>query len=316
MAQRTGRFAAALLLASAVAVTGAAPALATFPTEPDTLAAALWFPMELPYPDEGDSDLWLVSPDGTPLRRLTETPNRDEQYARWSPSGDRIAYLGGRYETCEVYTVDPSGTSRQRLTHNRAADSDVAWSPDGLWLAWIRTLAGTSVDQLWVMRPDGSDRRRIPVDLPGQTLATPMWSPDGASIVLSVWVDEDHNFDLFRVDANGPAAERLTDTPRSEVLLDWSPDGQRLLASRARTPFIYGDPDALITMRPDGAAAYRILPDAHFLSARYTPDGQSLHLTEPRTGGWTRLARAELPDGQPRTILSFQGHVIMSDFSC
>jgi dipeptidyl aminopeptidase/acylaminoacyl peptidase len=310
------RLAATLATTVALACAEIPVAAATYRTEPRTLVVGLWRPDSLPYPDEGDSDLWLLAPDGTPVRRLTHTPHRDEQHPRWAPTGRRIVFAAGRYESCEVYSIRPDGTGKQRMTRDAAVDGEPTWSPDGRWIAWIHTRARTSIDELWMMRADGSDRHRVPVRVPSFTFESPMWSPDGSTLAMSIFLDRNHQFDIFHFRPNGSGLERLTRTARSEVLMDWSPSGRRLLVSRARTPFIYDDPDALITLHADGSDARRVIPDAFFLDGRYTPDGRSAYLTEPRGGGWTRLARARLPSGSPRTLLSIEGHVITSDFSC
>jgi dipeptidyl aminopeptidase/acylaminoacyl peptidase len=164
----------------ALGCAGIPTAAATYRTEPRTLLVGLWRPDMLPYPDEGDSDLWLVEPDGTPVRRLTNTPHRDEQYPRWAPGGRRIVFTAGQYESCELYTIRPDGTGKQRMTHNGAVDGEPTWSPDGRWIAWIHRGAGTGIDELWVMRADGSDRHRVPVRVTSFTFETPMWSPDGS----------------------------------------------------------------------------------------------------------------------------------------
>lgn len=44
------------------------------------------------YRVEENSELYVIDADGTRLRRLTRTPNKDEALASWDPSGERIAY--------------------------------------------------------------------------------------------------------------------------------------------------------------------------------------------------------------------------------
>lgn len=40
-----------------------------------------------------DTDLYVVGADGTGVHRLTRTPDRDEYFASWDPSGERLAYM-------------------------------------------------------------------------------------------------------------------------------------------------------------------------------------------------------------------------------
>ena len=52
-----------------------------------------------------------------------------------------------------------------------------AWSPDGQWLAY-QSNADSDHSEIWVMRPDGRDPRRLTVTAGGWSRA-PTWSPDG-----------------------------------------------------------------------------------------------------------------------------------------
>jgi TolB protein len=45
-----------------------------------------------PKPAEG-SDVYVVDADGSGLRRLTRTPDREELFLSWDPSGQRLAYV-------------------------------------------------------------------------------------------------------------------------------------------------------------------------------------------------------------------------------
>jgi dipeptidyl aminopeptidase/acylaminoacyl peptidase len=77
---------------------------------------------------------------------------------RWSPAGGRIAFLrwvpDGVSDTSLCIT-DRRGVERV-LIRDRFID-DLAWSPDGRWLAYLTEDPNT----VWVVRADGSGRRRV-----------------------------------------------------------------------------------------------------------------------------------------------------------
>jgi Tol biopolymer transport system component len=80
-------------------------------------------------------DLFVVHPDGSGLRRLTDDEFKDRQ-PRWSPDGTRIAFYsnrGGRYEIWTVRT-DGSRLERAAVLRERQAYHPI-WSPDGHKLA-------------------------------------------------------------------------------------------------------------------------------------------------------------------------------------
>jgi ABC-type nickel/cobalt efflux system permease component RcnA/Tol biopolymer transport system component len=101
-----------------------------------------------------------------------------------------------------LLSVDLSGTSQEQTSHlmrfdlqsgqmedlsaNAAArDTSAAWSPDGQWIAVVRRVSGRSPlqgNQLWLMRPDGSEARALTTDL-GFLHYAPAWSPEGTHLL-------------------------------------------------------------------------------------------------------------------------------------
>jgi TolB protein len=83
----------------------------------------------------------------------------------------------------------------------------------------------------WTVRPDGSDRTRVDVDVPG-FVRVPSWSPDGTRIVFDVnSFDDPHpkggNFDIYAANADGTDPIRLTSEKEDHSPI-WSPDGTKI----------------------------------------------------------------------------------------
>jgi Tol biopolymer transport system component len=58
------------------------------------------------------------------------------------------------------------------------------WSPDGEWIAiGIAPLGGTGFQQIWIMRPDGSDAVAVTNDFNAVHTAY-RWDPTGEALVL------------------------------------------------------------------------------------------------------------------------------------
>ena len=89
-------------------------------------------------------------------------------HAAYRGSEGRIAFVRGGY----IYTIEPGGTGLRRLTRD-GADSGPRWSPNGTRIAYI------DHGNLWIMRANGSHKRRVTHAAPGFTDARASWSPNG-----------------------------------------------------------------------------------------------------------------------------------------
>jgi len=85
--------------------------------------------------DKNDSDLWMVSWDGTQKVRLTSGPD-SESAPRWSPDGRYLAFLASRgtedekKKGAQIWLLDRLGGEAQKLTEIDGGVGDYSWSPD------------------------------------------------------------------------------------------------------------------------------------------------------------------------------------------
>ena len=102
----------------------------------------------------------------------------------FSPDGKRLAYLSNRSGSPQVWVLDRASGKSQQITKLDDPVSTAAWSPVDDWIAFVTAPGGGLNTQVWVMRPDGSDRRRL---TPGGKEGTALsgWSRDGASLLVS-----------------------------------------------------------------------------------------------------------------------------------
>src|SRR5262245_26067649 len=83
--------------------------------------------------DRRESSLWIMNADGSKNRFLVRGSG-----ARWSPTGDRIVYTAqGEPRGSQIFVryMDAEGATSQ-ITRVEKAPSTVAWSPDGLKIAF------------------------------------------------------------------------------------------------------------------------------------------------------------------------------------
>ena len=92
--------------------------------------------------DKRDSDVWMVSWDGTQTLQLTSSKD-SESRPRWSPDGKYLAFTTSRGDEDEkkkgaqVWLLNRSGGEAQKLTDVKGGVDDYEWSPDSTRLVLV-----------------------------------------------------------------------------------------------------------------------------------------------------------------------------------
>jgi TolB protein len=123
----------------------------------------------------GNTDVYLLSPEGQVIRRLTDSPDIEVSPA-WSPDGQRIAFCANRSGGPQIYVMNVNGGGVRRLTFKGNYNTSPAWSPKGDRIAYTSRAGGF---RIMTMNTSGEDVREI---APGED---PSWSPDGRYLVFS-----------------------------------------------------------------------------------------------------------------------------------
>ena len=112
-------------------------------------------------------DLFVASAGGTP-RRLTF---RGGESPSWSPYAGKIVFVrrARRERQGNIYIVRQNGRGLRRLTR-RGAEAPV-WSPDGKQIAFVRN------NDIYVIRTDGTRKRRVVNQQPGAGVISLDWQP-------------------------------------------------------------------------------------------------------------------------------------------
>src|SRR5262249_24939070 len=75
-------------------------------------------------------DLYVYSYASDHLTRITNTPDVDEQRARWSPDGTRIVYRGAVDSASSISTINPDGSDVRIVIPAQPWGNDTpAWQP-------------------------------------------------------------------------------------------------------------------------------------------------------------------------------------------
>jgi Tol biopolymer transport system component len=146
----------------------------------------------------------------------------------WSSSNGVIAFRSDRDGEPDVFTIDTTGGSQDKLTATPGfADLQPSWSPDGRLVAFVRR-TDTGRPDLYTMTAEGGGRTRLTRTNVAER--DPAWSPDGTRIAFAARTSPLGPFRIFVMNADGTGRTQLTTQPagladRSPV---WSPDGSRI----------------------------------------------------------------------------------------
>lgn len=183
---------------------------------------------------------------------------------RWSPKGDRVAFLARAGGARQVHVVSAAGGTPRVVTRAPAGVEAFAWRPDGLAFAvaatelpragaraidpfevgndHYMTAAPPAASHLWVVPASGGPGRRLTsgrwsltTSISGASLS---WTPDGRAIavvrIASASPGDADQGTVQLVDARTGEARALTGRAAGEGLARVSPDGSRIAYSYAR----------------------------------------------------------------------------------
>ena len=201
---------------------GGHPQLLSLPFDVRDPSAISWSPdgrqLLLPHGTHGSS---IVNIDDGSEKALAV----DYFVEQWSPDSEWIygqERLGGQVRLDRVHVR--TGRTEQILRDD--ITSDLSWSPDE-----AQIVSGSKDAQgltLLLIAPDDSRLGSIPLNVDGQRIVSPRWSPDGEWIafVVQETLTDRH---IYRIRSDASSLERLTEQPSEVGTLQWSPDGGWLL---------------------------------------------------------------------------------------
>ncbi|MCB0638388.1 MAG: PD40 domain-containing protein, partial [Lewinella sp.] len=106
--------------------------------------------------DRSYSRLWMMKADGSEHQKLT-TREVNESSPRWSPSGDRLAFVSSTEEGAEIYLYWLASGKLARLSKLPNSPANLSWSPDGTQLAFtMKVDAKPPVIAQMPPRPEGA----------------------------------------------------------------------------------------------------------------------------------------------------------------
>lgn len=119
--------------------------------------------------------------DGEPKPLVRDSYDGGAGGGVWSPGGTRMAVTNGASGFSQIGVVDVATGAITPITHEPNEHSAPSWSPDGVWLAYVRNDdVGMSRDVV-LARADGTGQPRVLTTGKGMR-SSPSFSPDGSRV--------------------------------------------------------------------------------------------------------------------------------------
>jgi dipeptidyl aminopeptidase/acylaminoacyl peptidase len=265
---------------------------------------------------DGNSEIYLIDPDGSGLVRLTDNPATDMEPA-WSPDGKRIAFTSNRADrganySFDIYVMDADGSNIVRLTTNGLSTAP-AWSPDGQQLAFSSLRNGNF--SVYAMHLDDLEGARLISHGRGWE-SDPAWSPDGTKIAFtSDWRAFDFVYDLYAANADGSGIAALIEGPfvYGEAAFyyqaAWSPNGQKIavaVCGYGRDNCFPGS--AIAIANADGSNPQTLVQTAGMGHPAWSPDGSTIAYSTQPCPACVSSLRYVSSDGSHGGLIFADGH--------
>jgi dipeptidyl aminopeptidase/acylaminoacyl peptidase len=174
--------------------------------------------------DKSRGNLWIINSDGSFHRKLT-TREGNESLARWSPNGDRIAFISSTSQGSEIYMFWLSTGQVAKLTHLEKSPGNLIWSPDGKSLAFTMKI---DVDPPVMVQAPKKPEGAIWKD-PARITDRLKYERDGSGYIAPGFTH------IFSIPAIGGTPKQLTSDNYSHGgPLSFSPDGDHIYFSSNR----------------------------------------------------------------------------------
>ena len=193
-------------------------------------------------------DVFLATDAGKIVKKLTDAPGYDAEATVNFKTG-RIVYTSMASGDLDLWTMNPDGSGKKRLTTSEGYDGGAVFSRDGKHLVWranhpktpetmdrYRSLLKDNLTtpmkmEIFVAGADGRNARQI-TDF-GCASFAPTFTPDGKKILFASNKHEcdGRKFELFLMNLDGSGLEQVTAFGGFTSFPEFSPDGKRLVFS-------------------------------------------------------------------------------------
>lgn len=176
--------------------------------------------------DKSTGKLWIVGVKDPGIHHKLSSREINESNARWSPTGDRIAFVSNSGEGSEIYLYWAETGALARLTQLENNPSSLEWSPDGKNIAFtMKVNAKAPVIAKMPEKPENANWAKPP-----RITDRLKHEADGSGYIKPGFTH------IFSISAEGGTPRQLTSGDfNHHGGLSWSPDGNKIYFSANRS---------------------------------------------------------------------------------
>jgi len=212
-----------------------------------------------------DFDIFSARPDGTDMKRLTNTPGYDAE-GTVSPDGKKIIFTSTRTGDIELFEMNVDGSNQHRMTSAVGYDGGAFYSQDNQWIVWRANRPKTAAElktyndllaknlvmpdkmEIMIMKADGSGLKQLTSN--GAANFAPYFLPNGRQIIFASDINNKSrgipDFDLYVINRDGTGLQQITFDEGFDAFPMLSNDGKKLVWASSRNGAKEGDIDIFI----------------------------------------------------------------------
>ncbi|MCK6458669.1 MAG: S41 family peptidase [Planctomycetes bacterium] len=218
-------------------------------------------------------DVWVMPANGGEGRQVTSGPGND-QWPRWSPDGQRIAYFSDKAgkNGNDIYVVELRTGATAQVTNAPRDDFFQNWSPDGKRLVFCSDRTGNK--EIWVVDLESQQQTQLTNDEAADD--DPSFSPDGKLVAFDS--GRGGSQAIYVMNADGSGVRRVSGGGGFFQVPSFSPDG-RMLVFESMNPGT-GTSGGLYVVSVSGGQAMQISEDGS--GACWSPVGDYIYFSAER----------------------------------
>ncbi|GJQ42697.1 MAG: DUF5050 domain-containing protein [Ignavibacteriota bacterium] len=108
---------------------------------------------------DGNFEIYVMNADGSNQTRLTNN-NVKDWFPKWSPDGERIAYLSEVNGKNQLFVMNKDGSNQKQISFDLNIYNGyewIEWSPDGAKIL-IQVFSEQNIRQIYIINADGSNQ--------------------------------------------------------------------------------------------------------------------------------------------------------------